>query len=494
MNIPAQDHGNVVSGVASVVRRLTNALGAQRGEQERGPPAMTDGVISHVPESDSAAREIPVARLRERSASPQETMRRKQSGAQAHRRRAGTRFGRARRLTAALAGYVPWSGRRLQGATFDPAAADLLPLLNLMPGAVIVVDDDFRVVLANEPAVTLFGHTASELSDMSFVQLFPRMPEDSAGERSGRSEPGAPDDGRAASCGQRMAIARSKDGSEHTVSVKCTRYGPDGASAWIVMIADPCSQAAARRDDQQRVHFSRVSELGDMAAALAHEINQPLTAILSNARAAQRFLESTPQDQVDLREALADIVADSCRATEIVRKLRQFVGEAPPETQPLDMGNLAREVAHLMRRDALARGVHLTLDIAGQVPLVHCDNIQLQQVLINLLRNAFDAVEGCRAEDRVVSVKVSAAPQGKGVSITVSDRGPGLNTDQIGEIFKPFFTSKPHGMGLGLSISRMIVTRHGGHLWAESNSDRGATFHLLLPSASAAAVSELRQS
>jgi two-component system sensor kinase FixL len=230
-----------------------------------------------------------------------------------------------------------------------------------------------------------------------------------------------------------------------------------------------------------------------MAAALAHEINQPLTAILSNAQAAQRFLELTPSGLCDLREALADIVADSCRAIEVVRKLRQFVKRDAPETLPLDMGNLVRGVMHLMRREAVVRGVRVTLDIAGHVPMVCCDNIQLQQVMINLLLNAFDAVEGCCAEDRVVSVKVGTAPQGEGVGIAVSDRGVGLNADQIGEIFKPFSTSKPHGLGLGLSISRSIVSMHGGRLWAESNGDRGATFHVLLPSARAAEGSEPRR-
>jgi two-component system sensor kinase FixL len=259
------------------------------------------------------------------------------------------------------------------------------------------------------------------------------------------------------------------------------------------MIVDPCEQEEARRDEQQRAHLARASELGEMAAALAHEINQPLTAILSNAQAAQRFLELTPSDISDLREALADIVADSFRATEIVRKLRQFVRRVPPETLPLDMGNLAREVMRLMRRDAVSRGVRVTLDIAAHVPMVRCDKIQLQQVMINLLLNAFDAVEGCCAEDRVVSVTVSTAPQAEGVSIAVSDRGLGLNADQIGEVFKPFSSSKPHGLGLGLSISYSIVTMHGGRLWAENNGDRGATFHILLPSASGAEGSDPRQ-
>jgi two-component system sensor kinase FixL len=431
MNIPTQDHRNVVAGVVSCFEWLANAWRARPGEQDPVP--------------------------------------------------------------ATLAGYIPWSGRRPDDSTRRPGAEGLKPSLDMVPGAVIAVDGAHRVVLVNEPAATLFGYTTAELDGMSFVQLFPRIADNDAKARSGPSLPRAPGDDLAGSGELRTAIARCKDGCERAVSVKCTQYGADGTAPWIVMIVDPCEQKEARRDEQQREHLARASELGEMAAALAHEVNQPLTAILSNAQAAQRFLELTPSDISDLREALADIVADSFRATEIVRKLRQFVRRVPPETLPLDMGLLAREVMHLMRRDATSRGVRVTLDIAAHVPMVRCDKIQLQQVMINLLLNAFDAVEGCCAEDRVVSVTVSTAPQAGGVSIAVSDRGLGLNADQIAEVFKPFSSSKPHGLGLGLSISCSIVTMHGGRLWAENNGDRGATFHILLPSASGAEGSDPRQ-
>jgi two-component system sensor kinase FixL len=184
-----------------------------------------------------------------------------------------------------------------------------------------------------------------------------------------------------------------------------------------------------------------------------------------------------------LREALADIVDDSFRATEIVRKLRQLVRGATPETRPLAIDTLVRGATHLMRRSALALGVSVTLDVEKHLPQVRGDNTQLQQVMINLLQNAFDAVEQCSAEHRVVSVRIRAAPQQAGVSITVNDRGQGLNADQVGDVFKPFFTSKMHGLGLGLSISSSIISMHGGRLWADNNDDGGATFHILLPSA-----------
>ena len=497
MNGPAQDHRSVVLKVASAWQRFANASRIRAVARNRALVSLISRVQQAMPLDNKTLWEPPLGLQPEGETCGHDAFsEKKQSDALAHRRAAAARFDRTGRLTAALAGYVPSTGRRPGDVPVHPGAESLKPLLEMMPGAVIAFDDAHRIVLVNEPATTLFGYTAEELGGMSFVQLFPRIADDDAKARSGPLSPGAPGasgEGLAGSAGLRTAIARCKDGCERAVSVKCTQYGSAGASPWLVMIVDPGGQEQTHRDEQQRAHLARASELGEMAAALAHEINQPLTAILSNAQAAQRFLETTPSDISDLREALADIVADSFRATEIVRKLRQFVRRVPPETMPLEMGNLAREVMQLMRRDAVSRGVRMTLDIAAPVPMVRCDKIQLQQVIINLLLNAFDAVEGCCAEDRVVSVSVSAASQGEGVRIAVSDRGLGLNAGQIGEVFKPFSSSKPQGLGLGLSISGSIVSMHGGRLWAENNADRGATFHILLPSASGVENTHARQ-
>jgi two-component system sensor kinase FixL len=495
MNIPAQNHRKVAMGVVSVFQRFANPWRARPARQGPIPipAALAGGINITVHLHEKAPYDVPLVLPRERAAWGHATHA-EQSAYRPRGRFTVARFERVARWRSALAGYVRWPGRRSGDAAFHPDVESLKPLLNIVPAAMIVVDSAHRVVLANEPAAALFGYTAQELGDMSFMQLFSRIA-DNVKDRSGSPPPGAPDDELTDAAGLRTAIARCKDGGERAVSVKCAQYGVDGASPWIVMIADPCEpEQDFRGDDSQRAQLARASELGEMAAALSHEINQPLTAILSNAQAAQRFMALTPSDPADLREALADIVADSCRATEIVRKLRQFVRRAPPETLPLDMCKLVGEVMHFMRREAAARGIRMTLDSAGPVPMVCCDRIQLQQVMINLLLNAFDAVEGCCAEDRVVSMEVSTTPQAEAVRIAVRDRGLGLNADQIGDVFKPFATTKPHGLGLGLSISRSIVSMHGGHLWAESNGDRGATFHVMLPATRAAEGPDSRHS
>jgi two-component system sensor kinase FixL len=480
MPIPTQDPRNIAAGIVSAVAWLTSAWRTREIARNALPSSRPRGINLPPYLHDKTPRDASGGFLRKRLASVQETIHRKQPGVRAYRGSSAAHPHRMRQLNSALSGYLRWSARRTEEATLLPAAEGLKPLLDMVPAAVIVLDETHTVVLFNELAATLFGYPAEEPGALSLVQLFPYIG-DGTQSRAGVSALCAPDDDFAESGERQAAIARCHDGSERAVSVKRMQYGSAGASLWIITGEDLCDQQDACRGDPQHGHLARVFELAEMAAVLAHEINQPLTAILSNAQAVQRFPELARCASTDLRDALADIVANSFRATEIVRKLRQFVRRAAPEALLLDIGNLVRGVIHLMRRDAVVRGVSVTLDIAEPMPKVRGDIIQLQQVMINLLQNAFDAVEGCCAEDRVVSVSVSAAPQGEGLSITVSDRGLGLKADQIGEVFTPFSTSKPHGLGLGLSISISIISMHGGRLLAESHGDKGATFRILLP-------------
>jgi two-component system sensor kinase FixL len=226
---------------------------------------------------------------------------------------------------------------------------------------------------------------------------------------------------------------------------------------------------------------THASEIGDLAAALAHEVDQPLTAILSNAQAAQRFLAQTPPALMDLRELLAEVVADSMRAHTIIRNMRQSARREPAGTSSVDAGNLVREVVRLLRREIDACDVTVCEQVEEDLPLVPGDAVQLQQVLVNLLRNALEAVRACRAEHRRVCITVAATEDRGKVCIAVSDQGPEVDSDRIATLFKPFVTSKPQGLGLGLPISRNIIMAHGGQLWAERNADRGLTFHIELP-------------
>lgn len=231
---------------------------------------------------------------------------------------------------------------------------------------------------------------------------------------------------------------------------------------------------------KELAHLARVSSLGELTGSLAHALNQPLTAILSNAQAAKRFAESDTINRMEFNEALSDIVLASTRASEVIQKIRTLARKGDIDLLPLDIGSVVDDIALLVHNDAVARGVRTGFDVAADPPMVYGDQVQLEQVLLNLILNAFDATKDCSPTDRTVETTVRVEPGG-GVRITVRDRGHGLAADQIDKLFMPFFTTKPQGLGLGLSISRMIVNAHGGRLWGENNRGKGASFHVTLP-------------
>lgn len=491
MNFPTRDPAGVAAVIASVFARLTDSWRTSANERSPRFSSRPSKVNPATHCYETAHNDLPGVVPANRAATQKPMTNQKTLGRRTRKRFSVVKSNGVRRLKSALAGYVS-AGHRSVSVAPQPVAEGLQTLLEWVPAAAIAVDETRTVVQANEAAVSLFGYSVEELSGLSFVQLYPRIADDNQG-RSEGAESSASIENLAGRGERRMAIARGKDGSERIVSVKCTQYGAADADLWIITSADWCAQESAGANAPQPEHLARVFELAEMAAVLAHEINQPLTAILSNAQAVQRFPELTRSASSDLRDAFADIVSDSFRATEIVRKLRQFVRRAAPETVPLDIGDLVSGVARMMRRDAIARDVRVILDTGNHAQMVRGDNIQLQQVMINLLQNAFDAVEGRSAEDREVSVKVETTSPGNQVSIAVSDRGPGLKADQIGEVFTPFSTSKPQGLGLGLTISISIISMHGGRLCAESNVHQGATFRILLPTAANSEIPEQGQ-
>jgi two-component system sensor kinase FixL len=231
---------------------------------------------------------------------------------------------------------------------------------------------------------------------------------------------------------------------------------------------------------EELAHVTRVSTMGELAASLAHELNQPLTAILSNAQAAQRFLAAKPVNLDEVREILIDIVDDNSRAGEIIRRLRALVRKEELAFTQLELPAVIRDVVAVVHNDAILRNVQVHYEAGDEVPPVRGDRIQLQQVMLNLLLNAFDAMKDCRPDQRQVSVRVDSDGAGR-VEVAVRDRGIGLTSDKLDRIFEPFFTTKRDGLGMGLSISRSIVEAHGGRLWVENNPDSGATFCFTLP-------------
>ena len=234
---------------------------------------------------------------------------------------------------------------------------------------------------------------------------------------------------------------------------------------------------------QQRgelAHLSRVTMLGELSGALAHELNQPLTAILSNAQAAQRFLAHDNADLNEVREILKDIVDEDKRAGEVIRRLRLLLKKGEVQHQPFDLNEVVREVLKLVRSDLVNQGVAVEAELAPALPEVNADRVQLQQVLLNLVMNACDAMAGGPAGDHKLIIRTELAGS-EGIRVSVADRGVGLASENLEKVFEPFFTTKVQGMGLGLSVCRSIITAHGGKLWATNNPGRGATFQFTLP-------------
>jgi two-component system sensor kinase FixL len=254
---------------------------------------------------------------------------------------------------------------------------------------------------------------------------------------------------------------------------------PDGTFlGYIGSSVDSTDSYELRRSHQELAHVTRISMMGELAASLAHELSQPLTAIISNVQAAQRFMSKGPMDTDELRAMVDDIAQAGNRAGEVIQRMRSLARKGELEVVPLDLSNVIQEVGALVQTDTIVRGVHLSITAGGALR-VRGDKVQLQQVMLNLLLNAFDAVKELPASEREVTVR---ADRDRDMAcVRVSDRGPGISPENLQKLFTPFFTSKRDGMGLGLSISRSIIEAHGGQLIAANNSFRGATFEFALP-------------
>jgi signal transduction histidine kinase len=246
---------------------------------------------------------------------------------------------------------------------------------------------------------------------------------------------------------------------------------------------------------QQRcelAHASRLAVAGELTGAIAHEINQPLGAILSNADAADLLLASGADRRDELRAIVADIRQDNLRASQVIRRLRALLAKQPVDWQPFDLNEAVRELEPVLRAEARRRRAALDLRLAPTAPVLHGDRIQIQQVLINLVLNAMDAASSLPEARRTVAVSVER--NADRLMLVVRDRGSGIAPEHLPRLFESFFTTKPRGMGLGLSITRTLVEAHGGRVWAESDggcgSDAGTVFRVEWPVASGAGTAE----
>ncbi len=238
-------------------------------------------------------------------------------------------------------------------------------------------------------------------------------------------------------------------------------------------------QIRTKKIDEQREELLRVTRVGKLAefvSSLAHEISQPLTAILSYAQAAQRMLAGR---EPEIEKILSYIINDDQRAAEVIQRLRSLLKKSVPEMKPLDINDIINETIEFIATDAAVRNVILKIELESNLPFVRGDRIQLQQVLLNLISNSFDALENSKGA-REILIRTSRRGADT-VIVAVEDSGCGIPARNIPKLFTHFFTSKPDGLGMGLSISRSIIEAHGGRLDIKNNLDRGVTFYFSIP-------------
>ncbi len=262
--------------------------------------------------------------------------------------------------------------------------------------------------------------------------------------------------------------------------------GPDGETACLEgLLTDITSrkqaETALHQTQTELAHATRMTTLGELAASIAHEINQPLGAIVADTTAAINWLATDHPDLDSVREALAAVVKDGHRAADVIQRIRDFARKTDPRKARLDANDVVRDVVPLVRTEILRHGVSLRTELAAALPSVMGDRVQLQQVVLNLIVNGIEAMSSVGDRPRELVIR-SRRHEGDQVLVAVQDSGIGIDPTSLDQLFDAFFTTKPSGMGMGLSIARSIVESHGGRLWAAPNADHGATFQFALPS------------
>jgi PAS domain S-box-containing protein len=274
-----------------------------------------------------------------------------------------------------------------------------------------------------------------------------------------------------------------KDGSRVPVLIGSAAFDEqrDQGVAFVLDLTErKRAEEAFRKVQMQLAHANRVATMGQLSASITHEVKQPIGAAVANAQAALRFLARRPPELEEVREALEAIVEAGHRAGEIVDRIRGLIKKAPPRKECLDINAGIREVIELTRGESVKNGISMQADLADGLPLIEGDRVQLQQVILNLIVNAVEAMSGASDGTRELLVSSRKADTG-GVLVGVRDSGPGLAPETLQHVFDAFYTTKAGGLGMGLSICRSIIEAHGGRLWASANLPRGASFQFALP-------------
>ncbi|WP_349643840.1 PAS domain S-box protein [Bradyrhizobium sp. LMTR 3] len=375
-----------------------------------------------------------------------------------------------------------WIGERLRLARQQATTreAHLRAIIDTVPEATVVIDERGIIQSYSATAERMFGYTAAETVGRNVKLLMPspyREEHDGYIKRyleSGKRDP----------IGAGRAIAgQRKDGSTFPIELAVGELWSGSHRFFAGFIRDLTerqeTEARLQALQSELVHVSRLSAMGEMASAIAHELNQPLSAVTNYLKGSQRLLSGSDSQQMAVvRDGLDRAAGQALRAGQIIRRLRDFVGRGESEKRIESMTKLIEEAAALALVGAKEKGVRVSFDLDPHVELVVADKVQVQQVLVNLMRNAIEAMEECNKRELTICTK--PADEGM-IAVQVDDTGAGISEDMALKLFQPFSTTKPHGMGVGLSISRTIVEAHGGQIEGMPRPGGGSTFRFTLP-------------
>lgn len=378
--------------------------------------------------------------------------------------------------------------------TTTPDAALLELIIQTSPSAIVIMNAEGLILRFSTAAEKMFGYAEDEVVQRNVTCLMPdseKIKHDQylnhyleTGEQ------------KIIGIGRRVKAIR-KSGEIFVCELSIGEWSSREGSIFTGYIRDVSERVAAQRKivrlQQKLDQVFRIQMLGEMSTALAHEINQPLSAISNFASAARRVLNSDPPDFKRAASHLDNVAEQALRAGEIVKRMRQFVTRGQLELEPDNINDIISEAVRVSRIDILQDGVDVHTDFSDDLPPVLADRIQIQQVVINLLRNAQEAIVGDGHTDIDISttegvppgrIELQAITHGETeVIVTIKDSGPGLSRDLFNQIFDPFITGKPSGLGVGLAVCRTIVQAHGGKIWADSSPAKGAEFHFTLQAA-----------
>jgi PAS domain S-box-containing protein len=349
--------------------------------------------------------------------------------------------------------------------------------------ALMLHHEDGTIVDVNRQACESLGYSRDELIGRSPLDIDP-----DADEALMKWIKGRLDNGEIVSFESRH---RRRDGTVFPVEIRVREFGQGGQRFALSLVRDITDRKRAEaeaRESERRyqemqmelAHANRVATMGQLSASIVHEVSQPITAVLANAHTALHWLGTQPPDLEEVRQVLGRILRNSDRAGDVIGRIRALINKAPPRKDGLEINEAILEVIALTRRETVKNGVSVETQLAEGLPPVQGDRVQLQQVILNLTMNAVEAMSGVNEGLRDLLISTGKAESG-GVLVAVRDSGPGLTPATLEHLFEAFYTTKPSGLGMGLSICRSIIEAHGGRLWAEANEPQGAIFQFTVP-------------